>query len=160
LAIGLGEPDARAFLPPGLALRRQEHIGAYFEPFPQGSPLAGLSSADVHNRDPRVLPLVASGATLVGDGVLAKLEDANAVLCQLTPWTFDPHQAANLKRTYRRASFLVTRLLANLGVAGTTPLLDRWRRPVDPASGEKRWRQGLYLDTPEEWDDPYRFFRW
>jgi hypothetical protein len=25
---------------------------------------------------------------------------------------------------------------------------------------EKRWLEGLYLDTPEEWDDPYRFFRW
>jgi len=25
---------------------------------------------------------------------------------------------------------------------------------------EKRWLEGLYLDVPEEWDDPYRFFRW
>jgi len=23
-----------------------------------------------------------------------------------------------------------------------------------------RWSQGLYLDQPEAWDDPYRFFRW
>jgi hypothetical protein len=23
-----------------------------------------------------------------------------------------------------------------------------------------RWLEGLYLDVPEEWDDPYRFFRW
>ena len=28
----------------------------------------------------------------------------------------------------------------------------------DPAQG--RWLEGLYLDVPEEWDDPYRFFRW
>ena len=37
------------------------------------------------------------------------------------------------------------------------------RRP-DPreqglAAG-RRWLDGLYLDVPEEWDDPYRFFRW
>ena len=23
-----------------------------------------------------------------------------------------------------------------------------------------RWLEGLYLDVPEAWDDPYRFFRW
>jgi hypothetical protein len=25
---------------------------------------------------------------------------------------------------------------------------------------ELKMLDGLYLDTPEEWDDPYRFFRW
>ncbi len=29
---------------------------------------------------------------------------------------------------------------------------------ADPTQG--RWQEGLYLDLPEEWDDPYRFFRW
>ena len=29
---------------------------------------------------------------------------------------------------------------------------------ADPTQG--RWLEGLYLDVPEEWDDPYRFFRW
>ena len=24
----------------------------------------------------------------------------------------------------------------------------------------ERWLSGLYLDVPEVWDDPYRFFRW
>ena len=28
----------------------------------------------------------------------------------------------------------------------------------DPAEG--RWLEGLYMDTPEDWDYPYRFFRW
>ena len=32
--------------------------------------------------------------------------------------------------------------------------------PVAPAKPEKRGLDGLYLDQPEEWDDPYRFFRW
>jgi len=31
---------------------------------------------------------------------------------------------------------------------------------VDAAKAEKRWLNGLYLDTPQEWDDPYRFFCW
>ena len=63
-----------------------------------------------------------------------------------------------MKRTYRRASCLVTRLLANMGVAGRTQLLEHVSQPV--AQGEQRWLDGLYLDVPEEWDDPYRFFRW
>lgn len=25
---------------------------------------------------------------------------------------------------------------------------------------EKRWLSAFYLDQPEEWDDPYRFFNW
>ena len=82
------------------------------------------------------------------------------VFCQIAPWQFDYSRAVNWKRTFRRTSFLVTRLLANMGVAGTTPLLERFGRPVDAGKAEKRWLDGLYLDTPEVWDDPYRFFRW
>jgi hypothetical protein len=73
----------------------------------------------------------------------------------------------NVKRTFRRAAFLLSRLLGNHpreawvpGVGGSTPVLARFRSPVDAARGEKRWLEGLYLDTPEEWDDLYRFFRW
>jgi len=39
------------------------------------------------------------------------------------------------------------------GIKGTRPTI-----PAGAAAG--RWMRGLYLDTPEEWDDPYRFFRW
>jgi hypothetical protein len=66
----------------------------------------------------------------------------------------------NLRRTHRRAAFLVTRLMANLGVAAPTPLLERFSSPVQAANIEKRWLSGFYSDQPEEWDDPYRFFRW
>ncbi|MCK4282736.1 MAG: hypothetical protein KAX44_00340, partial [Candidatus Brocadiae bacterium] len=75
-------------------------------------------------------------------------------------WLFEFSQQRNLKRTYRRASCLVTRLLANMGAAGSTPLLERFHNPVRKDAGEKRWLSGFYLDTPEEWDYPYRFFRW
>jgi hypothetical protein len=159
LAIGLDQAEARAFLPCKVEMKKGEHIAAYFAPPPMSSPLAGIGPADVHNRDPRELPLVAGGASVIGDGILAKAENANVVFCQFVPWQFDHKRQMNLKRTFRRAAFLVTRLAANLRVAGSTPLLARFRDPV--ASGaEKRWLDGLYLDLPEEWDDPYRFFRW
>jgi len=160
LAIGLDETDANALLPEKVTLKKAEHISACFEPFDVNSLLAGIGPADVHNRDPRQLPLVSAGATVIGNGVLAKAAGANVVFCQLVPWEFDAGKQANLKRTYRRSSFLVARLLANMGVVGSTPVLARFSSPVDAAKPEKRWLDGLYLDPPEEWDDPYRFFRW
>jgi hypothetical protein len=51
-------------------------------------------------------------------------------------------------------------MAANMGATGSTPLLDRFRNPVEVSRREERWLDGLYLDAPEEWDDPYRFFRW
>jgi hypothetical protein len=161
LALGL-EEDSQAFLPSRVEIRKGEHIAAYFEPAGRKSPLAGVGPADVHNRDPRELPLVTGGASVVGNGVLATAspEMGEVVFCQLLPWQFDPTRSRNLKRTFRRASCLVSRLAANLGAASGTPILDRFRNPVETGRIERRWLEGLYLDIPEEWDDPYRFFRW
>jgi len=348
LALGLDEQDANGFLPFEVRMKKQEHIASFFGLSGANSLLAGVGPADVHNRDPRELPLVSGGATVIGDGVLARAQNANVVFCQLPPYsvtsaqgavpsfvvndedavdgrqsalvtmgsttetggqfgqqvkgggqvgktytfavfvkgvggpvrahleveragrpwdravkgenvlvnedewtelhvTFKvekpfpegwqayvgcaqeggrfradmfrlyegdyvpwrtPAQAApaatpapvggpqavpaaaqeagglqnlitnasfetgsepwwfmyseqyNVKRTHRRVSFLVSRLLANMGVAGSTPLLERFHSPVDASKAEKRWLDGLYMDVPEGWDDPYRFFRW
>jgi hypothetical protein len=328
LALGLDEQEADAFLPFKVAMKQAEHIACYFEPFGAGSPLAGIGPADVHNRDPRELPLVASGAAVVGDGVLATADGANVVFYQLPPyavtssqgavpsfavsdddavdgkqsavvamgaateaggqfgqgvkvapevgktytfaafvkavgapvgvhleieragspwdravkgeavqvgvdqwtelhvtfncqkpfpegwqayigcaqdggrfradmlrlcqgdyvpwkagaagaqaepenlltnpsfeaggepWWFMHGERLNVRRTYRRASFALTRLLTNMGVASATPLLGRFHSAVAPGGTEQRWLEGLYLDQPEEWDDPYRFFCW
>jgi beta-galactosidase/beta-glucuronidase len=167
LAIGLDEAGANAFLPFHVSMKGEEHIAAAFAPAGVGSPLTGVSCADTMNRDPRELPLVTGGASVVGNGVLALGENARVVFCQLAPWEFDWRQPLrradapplmNLKRTYRRTSVLLARLLGNLGVGGATPVLSRFSQPVAP--GDKRWLEGMYLDQPEEWDDPYRYFGW
>lgn len=160
LAIGLGEAEANALLPFKVSMANAEHIAACFPPHDRDSLLAGVAPADVHNRDPRELPLLTAGARIVGNGVLAVVPDRNVVFCQLVPWQFEPLRQPNLKRTHRRASCLVTRLLGNLGVRAPTPVLARFSAPVNPAGPEQRWLDGLYLDQPAEWDDPYRFFRW
>ncbi|HKI71890.1 MAG TPA: hypothetical protein VKA81_05905, partial [Verrucomicrobiae bacterium] len=160
LAIGLNQIDVAALLPLKVTMRKAEHISSFFEPFGASSLLAGIGPADIHNRDPRELSLVATGAEVIGDGVLAKAETANVVFIQMPPWQFADSQQSNLKRTFRRVSVLVDRLLANMGVAGPTPVLERFNRPFEVTKTEKRWLEGLYLDQPEEWDDPYRFFRW
>jgi hypothetical protein len=156
LAIGLDENDASAG---NIGMEKREHIATYFEPFGVDSPFAGVSPADVHNRAPRELLLVRTGATVVGDGVLALAESGSVVICQLVPWQLDYSGGQmNIKRTYRRVSCMVARLLANQGAAGRSLVIDRVATPV--AENEKRWLEGLYLDVPEEWDDPYRYFRW
>jgi hypothetical protein len=158
LAIGLDEEEANSFLPKKIGMTRAEHISSFFESAGNDSVFAGIGPADVHSREPRILPLASGGASLLGNGVLARAEETNAVFCQLAPWEFD-YKKQNTKRTYRRTSFLLSRILANMGVRGSTPLLERFYTPVI-TKWEKRWLTGLYLDVPEEWDDPYRFFRW
>ena len=100
----------------------------------------------------------ACGADIVGDGVLAKAEKHNVVLSQLAPWHFSAKSPMNQKRTFRHVAFLTTRLAANMGARCSTKLLSNMSTPA--AAADKRWLDGLYLDIPEEWDDPYRFFGW
>ncbi len=160
LAVGLDEQQANAFLSLKVRMREAEHISAYFAASGFDSPFAGVGPADVHSREPRTLPLVSEGGIVVGDGVLACARDFNVVFCQLAPWDFSNKEPQNVKRTFRRISCLLARLLANMGAAGSTPVLERFSRPVNTSKDEKRWLEGLYLDVPQEWDDPYRFFRW
>jgi hypothetical protein len=159
VVIGLDRSDP-SFLPFKIATQKSEYVTTTFPPFPITSPLAGVGCADLDNRDPREIPLIRSGGTVFGNGVLATAEGGNVVFCQLVPWQFDYEKLYNLKRTYRRVSFAVVRLLANAGVAGPTPVLSRFASPVAADKPESRWLEGLYIDKPEEWDDPYRFFCW
>jgi beta-galactosidase len=161
LAIGLDQEDVDALLPFKIGMRKEEHISAFFEALSINSPFAGIGPSDIHNRAPKELSLVSTGAMIVGNGILAKADNTNVVFCQSIPWQCDySKEQHNVKQTYRRSSFLLSRLTGNLGVESTTVLLDRFNKPLTESKTEKRWLDGLYLDQPEEWDDPYRFFRW
>lgn len=59
------------------------------------------------------------------------------------PWFFTYRtEQRNLKRTYRRTSFLLARLLANMGVAGSTPILERLSTPVGGTPGKSVAKNG------------------
>lgn len=159
LALHCSAADTDPLLPFRLTFTHAEHISTVFPPPARTSPFAGIGPADVHCRDPRVLPLPAGGVIPLGNGVLAIASDAPVVFCQLVPWHFDYTSNYGLKRTFRRTAYLLNRLLTGLGVPCSTALLSYWATP--PQLGQPgRWLQSYYLDPPEEWDDPYRFFRW
>jgi hypothetical protein len=160
VALGFDQQDTEVLGMTQISFTNAEHIATFFPSSGVDSLFRGAGPGDVHNRDPREIPLVMAGALRIGNGVLARANERNVVFCQLVPWQFDPGKQSNLKRTFRRTSYLVTRLLGNVGIASATPILERFETPVDSAKSEKRWLSGLYLDSPEEWDDPYRFFRW
>jgi len=46
----------------------------------------------------------------------------------------------NLRRTFGRTAFAASRLLGNLGVSGSTPLLERFGEPVGAAKGPSHQR--------------------
>jgi len=179
LILGFNQDELKTAFPE-LTVQEGEHISTYFEPFGMDSPLRGVSPADLHNRDPRDYPLVqaepqsldcddsrnltiaapsiaAPLTEIAGNGILAVLDDGRTVVCGIAPWQFASDEQS-FKRTFRRSAFVLSRLLGNMNVDMRTPLIDRFHGVV--GADEKRWLDGLYLDQPEEWDDPYRFFRW
>jgi len=176
LALGLSQQEARALLPSAVTLEEKEHISCVFDPAPAGTALAGVGCGDLMIRDPRVLPLVVAGPRIMGDGVLARAEDADVTFLQLVPWHFDYEELYNTKMAFKGTSFATARLLANMGVAFRTPLLDRFASPLvlppeppEEAVGRqrleredkavllaRRWR-GLPLlsgGEPEGWTEP------
>ncbi len=159
LTIGLDQTELQMFAPERIVTANTEHISAFFTPFPLSSFGEGIGPADLHNRSPQLFPLISGGAQTVGDGVLGESYGGKIVLCQMAPWLFSDERP-NTKRTHRRASFTLTRLLADLGVSASTPLVERVHSPVSDPIRETRWLSGFYMDTPDEWDDPYRHFRW
>ncbi|MEP6754093.1 MAG: hypothetical protein ABJA67_01225 [Chthonomonadales bacterium] len=158
MVVGLSEAEINALFPNKVKATPAEHVASYFESGKTGTWLEGISSADVHNRTATKIPLVTTAPEIVSDGVLARASGSSVVVCPLAPWQFDPTKMGE-KRTFRRFSYLLSRLLANMGVASTSPILDNFIKPTTNG-GERRWLSGLYLDVPDEWDDPYRFFPW
>ncbi|MFV2069391.1 MAG: carbohydrate binding domain-containing protein, partial [Pirellulales bacterium] len=74
------------------------------------------------------------------------------------PWFFRWRtEQQNLRKTFRRSSFLVTRLLANMGVRGQTPLLSRLATPVAEATGQSILENGDFSvdaddnGVPDHW---------
>ena len=130
LAIGLDEQEANAFLPFKVRMKKAEHIAAYFDPFDaqlavRGSRAGGCPQPRPPGAAPRSRREPRSSATASWPGRRASTS-SSASSC---PGSSTTARKPNVKRTYRRASFLVSRLLANMGVDAATPILARFLLP-------------------------------
>jgi hypothetical protein len=156
LAAGLDAAELARLMPTTVETRRAEYVAAGLGAGRAGSPFAGIGPGETHIREPREIDLLV-GETVLADGLLAAY-GGDVLACQVAPWQFAYADCFNLKLPFRRTSHLLSRLLGNLDARAATPLLAHFADPV--AEDEARWLAGLYLDAPEEMDDPYRFFRW
>jgi beta-galactosidase len=146
-----------------ISLQNSTYINSYFEPYNYESAFAGIGPSDVTIRSPRQIPVIQNSNQSGNNRVLGMTSDGSIILTQLVPWHFPYDEIFHWKITNRRLSFMLTRVLGNMGVRSTTPLLKRFSQPVKThiePNTEKRYLQGLYLDHPKKMDDPYRFFRW
>jgi len=139
LVLGLEKKELLTEIP-ALQIERKEYFSGEVPPQKAGSALAGVSPAEVYDRDAREIDLITAGAEITGGGTLAVSKDGKIAFCQMVPWAFEYEKNFNLKPTYRRTSFLVSRILANLGAQAKTPLLAQFAKPL-PASAER-------ADTP------------
>ena len=159
LALGLSQADAGAALSLGVQMEEKEHVSSFFEPPGADSILAGVGCSDVMTRDPRTVPLIVGGARALGDGVLARSEEGNVAFFQMVPWQFDYVRLHNAKMAFQHGSFVVSRLLGNMGVALRTPLLERFGSPLvlpleppDEVIGHPRIeREDKAVLLPTEW---------
>jgi hypothetical protein len=109
-----------------------------------------------------LISLKAKSEGLEGTRVTLALQDTRNWQSLFDYQRFAPPQ------TWKNFTFLVqakgtlastTRFQIWHGKTGTLWLSDIQMAPCDPPS-QGRWTSGLYTDKPQEWDDPYRFFRW
>ena len=140
LCLGMNAKEIAVWSPVPLEVA---FTNAFFTRIDSISPeLCGLSNADWawHGQMSfHALPVASDGNQALriirhGKGVI--------VFWQVPPWMMDEAAKPYLRTTKRRANAMAARLLANLGAA---------------SSG---FPETLYLDLPENVDDPYRFFKW
>ena len=144
LCLGLGESEIdRAF--PGLLKFKTGPMVSTMLPAFDGPLLAGISNAELHWRTAPALTAIL-GADKSADALrVMPMGRGSVIFCQAAPWMFDCVKQPYLRTTSRRSTFLVARLLHNLGAPGAA-LFGR--------------AESLYLQTPVAGDDPYRYYRW
>jgi hypothetical protein len=115
----------------------------------------GINNAELYwNSKPHV-------ATLLGDGhsTLRSIErdGMHMVFCQVTPELFANPDQPECRESFRRTSYLINRLLLNLGAQSKVSLLPLL---CDEKAKDQAWLHSVYLQTPIDVDDPYRFYGW
>ncbi|NOY80063.1 MAG: hypothetical protein GXP31_03560 [Kiritimatiellaeota bacterium] len=135
LCLGLGARELERLLPGMTTAKRVESTSDLFRPSGRtvDPALAGISAAELHWRTKLAYTAVSRpGAPGAPALRVLRLGRGVVVLNQAPPWMFDSREKPYLRTTSRRSVFLAARLLANLGVAFRTPVIERFRSPPGP----------------------------
>ncbi|WP_347243931.1 carbohydrate binding domain-containing protein, partial [Thermogutta sp.] len=87
LVLGMEGKEVNSFLPATVRTESREYINAFFSEPSFSCVFAGIAPADVHNRDPRNLPVLADGVERLCE-VLGQTNNDQIVFCQLLPFDF------------------------------------------------------------------------
>ncbi len=162
LCLGLNEKELGSLLP-GIVKAKSVTKSSEVAANLSCAEYAGASNADLHWRT--LLSFAAMEDVALGQGtealsIVAKGK-GKIVLCQAAPWMFDYTTKPYLRTTYRRTTFLASRLLANLGASFAPvvtekfanreplfkiPLVDDWRGEPDRSQVGKEqgwWKAGF-----------------
>ena len=89
--------------------------------------------------------------------LFAQVHERRVTVClQIAPWDFDDADTPYTRTSYRRSSFTIAKILANLGADFHNPIIDIVSNPPQ----EKAWLNSYYIQEPKAEDDPYRYYRW
>ena len=157
LCLGLSDSDLSALLPGELKVKAAPTVPSLAERLDDPA-LLGISNAELHWRTLLAVPaLEPAGGN--GNEALRVLRKGRGTiaLCQAAPWMFDYAKKPYVRTTFRRNSFLVSRLLSNLGASFATAAAFAGD-PAQPAAtaAAPNW----YVQQPVAEDDPFRYYRW
>ena len=120
LALGLDEPEANAFLPFKVSMKKAEHIAAVLRARRRGLAAGRRRPGRRPQPRPRELPLVSPGRSRGRRRRAGQGGDANVVFCQLPPYTLNRADGAValFRRRWRRRRGRQAEALLTLGITG------------------------------------------
>lgn len=156
LGLGLASADLQRAFSERIESKEQPTISKPFDGTTSPE-FSGISSADLHWRTAPTIAALSTSASPHPALAVLRRGKGRIVLCQAAPWMFDYPKHPCLRTTHRRTTFLVARLLANLGAHADCPILNRFAKRPDTGTP---WLGALYPQDPVAEDDPYRYYRW
>ena len=141
LLLGLDADEIRAWSP--VPLRTVARRGGLFSRIDRPPPeLAGLSNADWAWHGLMDFTAFADPDPEGNEAVrVVRHGKGRLVFWQVPPWAFDAERRPYLRTSRRRAAFMLSRLMGNLGFRRGPALI-------------------RYADVPVPDDDPYRYYHW
>jgi len=146
--------------PLGVSLKHVENFHGSLD-VPAWGWTAGLSASDLRWRAEGPAWVIAGGADIGADGLLAwtRIDGGLAVFCQIDPFTLVADTETFLRFTRWRSTRALVQVLANLGASFEADRFVFRRRTNALKSSASFYHQDYRVDF-EFGDDPYRYRRW